>query len=547
MGVPTLGQTVEQRGLPDARLNPSAPDAAFQPQASGPDLSGVHRQIAEMQSRASEEADQVAVNTAQVQAHQLKAERLYGTPDDPTSGILNKKGLGAMAAIQPTIHEWDKGIAAITDGLQNDRQKALFQARASGMALDLSSTVADHAHREYLAHDKAQANTLLDDAHNDAVHNAETPDKVGHAVETTKAVLADYATRNGWSPEQLKSETDQHISKLHLGVIEQLSTVGNDRSAAAYFATNRDGFRAADLLDAEKIVGGGSTKQDILQHTADILSGKYGAPPTDDPSQPLTAPSATEALARAEKIPDLAVREGAVRGVLAHYHAVKQAQDLESEQHETEATKMVTSGAKFDELPVPLMQKINSAGQERLKRLDNRGDEKAYRSALNLASLAPGEFLKENFAGSKYRNLSDAQVNHLESLHQQASRRLESQDSHDEVQSRLSDVEQRRKDTHAASVADKLQKSLIAAEQDRVRTNKALAAASTPEESAAIHAHYANLVHLRGLVLATDANAPTGTTATRAQIEDVRKKGPGYADYLRLHGVNVPKVLPPPE
>jgi hypothetical protein len=81
---------------------------------------------------------------------------------------------------------------------------------------------------------------------NDALDNYQDPPKVDGAIAETKAILADKARRDGWSPERLQAATTDRVSKVHTAVINTMLANGDDLTASAYYAKVKDQIAGDD-------------------------------------------------------------------------------------------------------------------------------------------------------------------------------------------------------------------------------------------------------------------------------------------------------------
>src|SRR4051812_19740524 len=96
--------------LPNARVTRTQPSL-------GPDLSGPMQALGNVVQDEIQKADQVRVNDADNQASTLRDRVLYGSPEDPSSGLLNKKGHDAFSGRQQSIQDWEDGLKQIGAGL----------------------------------------------------------------------------------------------------------------------------------------------------------------------------------------------------------------------------------------------------------------------------------------------------------------------------------------------------------------------------------------------------------------------------------------------
>lgn len=395
--VPTTpGPRVATRGIPGVRVRGTAPAEAFAPL---PDLSGVTQEVARLHAQAMQDADQIAVNGAEVQAADLRGQI--------HTQITSAQGTNALGALDTARQAWDDGVAKIADGL-NERQQQFFRARAAMHWVDLKNTAEAHAATEMRAADKESTYGMVDKERGIAIDNATNPALLGDALERMRARLADYGRREGWTPEITAQETARQISKAHVEVIESLVDSGQDLSAKAYIAAHGTEIeadqrhRVATLGRASSIKGEGQRIADQITSNADL--------------------SLTEALAKVPTDTDPDVREHAESRIRRAYYD-RAAEDRQSNaQAFQQASDILEKTGDLDNIPLTLRSQLrasqNSSLEHRAKQLQvEQGDDANYFKLKQMASLSPATraaFLKENLLA--YPKLSHSQRDELLNL-----------------------------------------------------------------------------------------------------------------------------------
>lgn len=222
--------------LPGARVSTQAPAGAFGGQPQSVDLGGFAKNVAGIIEEERRKADQVILLEADNKLADLEKSLLY----DPEKGVLNKRGRDALSAPEDVSSGWGKGISKIERELANESQQLAFRNRVQSRWHSLGVTVQRHVAAESHQHENDQATSALANRYDTAITRSGDPAEVEKAVTETRAIMGDYARRNGWSPEQLQERSRTAVSRIHAGIIEQMLAAGGDRDALAYF----DGARS---------------------------------------------------------------------------------------------------------------------------------------------------------------------------------------------------------------------------------------------------------------------------------------------------------------
>lgn len=279
--------------------------------------------------------------------------------------------------------------------------------------------------------------------------------------------------------------------------------------------------------------------QQLHQQQADLLAGN--AP---------THPELADALALAATIENPRVRDATehrVRQGFADRAAADRQQQMQSFH---DASAIVEKTGSFDAIPLKMRMAMtpeeNSALQRRVDQIRHpkeTGDPETYFHLLNLASLSPGsraQFAKENLTPAGYPNLSSSERQKLMTIQRQISERSAGVTEPRQSREMLREAEAEQQRTDHLTEAELRKTDPVAAETLRAKNFAARQAkfhgAHAPAASAA--AAGPSAAHpLAGLL--APAQKPT-----RAMLDDVAKKGPGYAKYLRDMGYDVPANTP---
>lgn len=116
-------EAVELRGLPSARVDTDAPDAAFGGGQAAAGLSqaigGLAKTAGDIYLDARKNADETAVVDFHSKLTQLETDLLYNRE----GGLTHKQRKSAIDAYGPTMEAYQKGAKALVDGLSNGNQK----------------------------------------------------------------------------------------------------------------------------------------------------------------------------------------------------------------------------------------------------------------------------------------------------------------------------------------------------------------------------------------------------------------------------------------
>lgn len=540
MGVPAYtGQRVSPAALPGVRVTDAAPAAAFAPPKQV-DLSGVADVYAQRAQEERDQADQMAINSVQVQLGNLRTDLMTKA----TSAV----GHNALQAASEVAPEWDKGVAKILEGPYSDRVKQRIQMHAAGFWANLHEAVETHAAAQVRKQDNTETTELLQrdlDAANKDPFSAE------QSAERAAALTRELGKRNGWSDIQTQNAVARNVSNLHASAISrwvEQGTLGSAQIAQNYLDVHKDELYGQQLNDAEQQVERALSEGAGVQEAARIMTQQ------DETKQPK---SRTQALAEAEAIEDPKQRKAAVEALIAHYNHQERVQHLDRQDALTEITKgLEATGGRLNRASAAWRLIEGAAEGEHALAEQKRilhpppdpGNPDLFLQQLSMASISDEsrqQFAQEDIL--KLPGLNTAQRTHLLTLQRQFS-------VHDE---RAGDTDVRRNIAAAEAEARyyRHQAEQFALKNDTEAAAVALRYQHSAEETAR---------SLRGDELSKPETIPFhdfGKTSVRVgtdkplltpvlpvvhptqEMLDGAARNPKYAEYLRSMNVALPKTL----
>lgn len=533
--VPMAQRQVATAPLSNARESADAPAAAFEPPAPT-DLSGA----AQFQTRQAiddrNSFDQIAISDADAKLVRAKTARLW----DPQTGAMNARGKEAIPAGDQAQAGFQDDAAAIEAGLATDRQKEAFRQRANMHYADLGGQLGQHVATQLKQFDFDTTEGHVGALTDAAVKSYRDEPSVQGAIDNVRAVETDYWRRNGHADgagvdDFAKQHIADRVSAIRAAVFEQYSNAGDDQSASAYFEAHKADFTGRDYLQVEKVADAGSTRAKGQRAAFDIVHA---------------APTLSAAMAEVEKITDPRVQDDAARRVRQHYADIASDLSQQRQQAFEQASAIVEkSGGNMDKVPLSLRSQLspeqNIALTHRAEQLTHPkeyGDSESYFHLLNLASLSAEsrqQFAQENILS--YTNLSPAQRTHLLTLQREQSLHDErAGDSEDRQRNQEAENEQRRQDHIAEDALRKAGKPDEADSLHAANVTKRDLKFHGPDNTAATAVAPTKPYNPLGGLLVP---ATPKIKITKQQIEDIGRKGAGYAQYLVGINVDVPKAL----
>lgn len=277
-------QVTQASGMP-MNATPSAFGAGVgnAEETSGEVLTKIHHD-------ALEEANQTAILDAKNKNDAFLNDHLY----DAKKGLLYQElGKNAPSAVDQTLADFDTHTSAVSNGLANDQQRAMYQRLVVSQRFDLQRQLQAYEHRETsryadetdnaaLANSAAQATRLAGAysptyvEHADGTKSLNNTDDIVDQIKAGQAIIQDRGERKGQAPGFIKEQQDHYASEVHSQAIEQMSSVGNDQAAKLWYDHFKDSLIGNDADRAAKLVQAGSLNGQALRVSDKIVLDQDG-------------------------------------------------------------------------------------------------------------------------------------------------------------------------------------------------------------------------------------------------------------------------------
>jgi hypothetical protein len=303
---------------------------------------------------------------------------------------------------------WQAESSKIEQGLSSDRQKLAVRQRSAMRWQSLSGALDTHAMAES---DKYATDTYESGLANRVNAAASDPATADHAAEEAQAIVTDFASGRGWSPEVLQERRDGAVSQIHAAAIHGLLARGDDLAASRYYDAHRDAIVGTDRTSLDRALEEGSVLGEG-QREADRIIGATG--------------TLHAAFDDAREIKDPRVRKE-VEGRITEEYQRRAAADRADREHAYQsASATLEATGSYHAIPLGVRQKLsaseNSALQSRATQMQEgpkrRTDEVLYYTLANLASLndaTKGDFRRADLTEWRDR-LDEADFNRLISI-----------------------------------------------------------------------------------------------------------------------------------
>jgi hypothetical protein len=245
-------RTVEQQGLPSARVEETAPAAAF---GGGESLKQVTDAGEKLATSAQDLASQEVQKTNEVAVNSSLA-RLKQKSTEIQLAAQNMKGQDALQAQDFVGKQWQKAIDDEQGGLSNGAQQRSLGMHAADLGASLNEATQRHMFQQKQQWDNDTTTALINSSKTHAIVNASNPQIVQQDLDTQRAAVSDWARRMGVPPdsEVYKQHLTEILSETHTGVIQAQLDAGNTKGAESYFAQNIDTMAGADVLKISKAI-----------------------------------------------------------------------------------------------------------------------------------------------------------------------------------------------------------------------------------------------------------------------------------------------------
>ena len=186
-------------------------------------------------------------------------------------GVRQRRGTQAWGVTNDASQWWDKNTKAITDNLQNQRQREIFAHSATALRQSSLTSISQYENEQQHASVEDSAKASITGSINIAAANPTDPTVLAQSkVDILKRVQV-MAQINGWSPERYTVEQGNAVTDLHKQVIQSQIDTRPDL-ARAYFDQNKDQINGADRDTIDKQIRVGTIRQ-IGQQASNTIMG----------------------------------------------------------------------------------------------------------------------------------------------------------------------------------------------------------------------------------------------------------------------------------
>jgi hypothetical protein len=300
-------------------------------EASSRALGAVGRSLAETGERLQAQADETAVQDAQIKFNQFEVERIH----DPEKGAKLRLGKDAIGVSKSLPEEFDRYRDDVLKGLSSNRARAIVGKIAESRREQVQTWAADHEGQQRRVYE----DSTFKGARESAIQRvALDPSKAAQELAMQTLATQQYLTKRGRTGE-IEAESLEVGSSIHSAALSNYLETEQFGKASEYFKANRGALTAAAREKYQKDIDEAGVRVQS-QANADRIIAKAG--------------SRKEALAEARKIGDAEVRDATEQRVSNYWSQREQDENEQQSSAYSEALKRVYSdGAKTRaEIPV---------------------------------------------------------------------------------------------------------------------------------------------------------------------------------------------------
>jgi hypothetical protein len=225
----------------------------------------------ELAQRERQRTDDTAILAADTDLGQWMTKRVY----DPKTGALTVKGKDAQGLPEQISDEFNQHADRIEAGLSTPEQKFAFRRVRAERGLSLYHVIGQHALAESEQYEGQVAAASLVNSRNLAIASGDLR-QIGIELQRQRDIVAVHGAHLGWSPEQIKEQSDANVSATHVGVIEKFLADEKPKAAQVWFeeAKAKSEINGDQIARIEKALHEGTTrKQGQAQADAIIAAG----------------------------------------------------------------------------------------------------------------------------------------------------------------------------------------------------------------------------------------------------------------------------------
>lgn len=213
---------------------------------------GVGRIALDLQQQANELRVTDALNQAKEQTIKLTF--------DKDTGYTNLKGINALqrpdgkSLEQEYSEQLEKQLSALSQGLGNEAQRAMFKQNADAIASNFRSGIVKHEADQFNEYSMSVSEGVQSTALREIGLNWSNPEVIDKAVQRIKAETYRQAQLLGKSAEWQDARTRELTSKAHLTAMSAALDKGDPLFADSYLKKYGEQMQADDLLRARGLV-----------------------------------------------------------------------------------------------------------------------------------------------------------------------------------------------------------------------------------------------------------------------------------------------------
>lgn len=269
---------------------PITPDAASisdrQMGQLGKAISGTSQDLLKIQLDASE----VRATDAANKFKQELTRQMFGDPSDPSSGIVNQKGVNAFQRVGPdgprdlyseAQENMDKAYSKIASDLSDDTQRGMFAVKAREYKDQHLSSVLRHQSSEWNGYQVSVAEETIKTAQKNMGINYKNPDILKKEMDNIYDGVKKIANIKG-TQGSVESDSRNLISKSLQEAAKQ-SIFNKDLSSARFLLKNyKDKWEMDDMISTETLLKAESIKAIVEKASGQV---KNWSDPLINPNQ----------------------------------------------------------------------------------------------------------------------------------------------------------------------------------------------------------------------------------------------------------------------
>lgn len=327
-------------------------------------------------------ANQLAVLDADLSTSQVETNLMY----DPANGALFTEGKNSFGVYDNVKKAWDSHVQETEKTLSNDEQRMAYKNLVTGRWANIDRQLQRHVGTETRKYDDQTSSAWLANEQSRISKNYTEPGIVSSSLAIQRAVIADYAKRNGLPAEYVKQKTTEAVSTTHKTVLEQMMAEGNDLGAKEYYQANSS--EILDDADIKKGIAESGLRGESQKISDDIMA---------------KTKTLSEALAQSRAIEDPDVRDEVTKRVKQNYADIEAVEKDDMERNYMSAVNLMESNPGRNPrniIPANVWSKLTLSQREALEKRSEdtqKNNDKVWLDFLSLDSTAVSGLTRGEF------------------------------------------------------------------------------------------------------------------------------------------------------